>query len=698
MSLLSEIVSTVETINIKSVDETISQLGHQVQDAKKDVTRFIEDTFVNYAKKMRKNKYLLKEVEEINKKLEETSYVISKHREQQISTCKANLKNEGEKLSEIKYEMQYISELLNITNTIVETNNLKQELKYNEAILKLLKVSEFIKSVPQDECLYVMEVLQSNIKENMHLIMYQVGNKFKDNITYTSNNIDNKTVTNVKIKRKNSEMNEVCMALFSNNNHNILLLNKFTDFLFENVFTPVIQKNCNVNLNDDIEAYTLTLVVVNNDRNSYEQVFSNILKVAEYLKLGLTYSLSKELSIINYISNRITEKLAHLLIKECLEYTIPSTPQGLSQYESVKQRIENFEKRLIEYEIFKKDMMPLLEYANNIDILFINKKCKDYVETAVKIMKKDLHEYVEVGEPYKANSFLEATEFPRCTVSKSSIELLTLLTSMLDAAVASSEICSARITCTVVNILSSYISIVPEHHKKLLQTIPQQVALFYNNCLYLAYNLTKLQKKYSKLNENYSEYLFKIKSAGQDMFQSTVEQHKEQNDKIMKDAGILGLETLEKVEPQMEKCVRQCLRQQELLKTVWQKVLSYEDYNKSVGYILNGLCKFIIQATLRFVDISSEAAEQLGDVMKVIQGRGPKLFTEPKEINLYVESWYKFNELEFVLNTNLAGINDRWADGKGPLALQFEVLELRNLICALFQNTHVRSAVLDKIK
>lgn len=44
-------------------------------------------------------------------------------------------------------------------------------------------------------------------------------------------------------------------------------------------------------------------------------------------------------------------------------------------------------------------------------------------------------------------------------------------------------------------IINVYLSEVPKHHQKLLQTIPQQTALFYNNCMFLAHWVTKNSEK-----------------------------------------------------------------------------------------------------------------------------------------------------------------------------------------------------------
>lgn len=112
---------------------------------------------------------------------------------------------------------------------------------------------------------------------------------------------------------------------------------------------------------------------------------------------------------------------------------------------------------------------------------------------------------------------------------------------------------------------------------------------------------------------------------------------------------------------------------------------------------MNSVNQYLIPTILKLEDISAKAAEQLVDALNIIIARGPKLFSDPNEVCLYVESWNKLKELVFMLSSNLMDISDRWADAKGPLALQFEAVEVRQMIRALFSNTDRRAAVLSRI-
>ncbi len=63
-----------------------------------------------------------------------------------------------------------------------------------------------------------------------------------------------------------------------------------------------------------------------------------------------------------------------------------------------------------------------------------------------------------------------------------------------------------------------------------------------------------------------------------------------------------------------------------------------------------------------------------------------------------VGHWTTFTELQFILEASMQDIVDRWAEGKGPLAMVFNASEIRSLIRAIFQNTDRRAAALAKIR
>lgn len=62
-----------------------------------------------------------------------------------------------------------------------------------------------------------------------------------------------------------------------------------------------------------------------------------------------------------------------------------------------------------------------------------------------------------------------------------------------------------------------------------------------------------------------------------------------------------------------------------------------------------------------------------------------------------MKHWVKLQQIKMILNASMAQIAEQWADGKGPLTLNFRAEDIRHLIRALFQNTDRRANVLASI-
>lgn len=75
------------------------------------------------------------------------------------------------------------------------------------------------------------------------------------------------------------------------------------------------------------------------------------------------------------------------------------------------------------------------------------------------------------------------------------------------------------------------------------------------------------------------------------------------------------------------KIIRQCLRQLDLLKNVWQTILPELVYNKTMGTIVNDFCDEIVKKVMLCEDISSDVANGMVDICDTIIERIPAILT-----------------------------------------------------------------------
>jgi centromere/kinetochore protein ZW10 len=148
----------------------------------------------------------------------------------------------------------------------------------------------------------------------------------------------------------------------------------------------------------------------------------------------------------------------------------------------------------------------------------------------------------------------------------------------------------------------------------------------------------------------------------------------------------------------VDQAVRQFISQLSHNQKVWQGTLPDDVYYRSIGSLLNAGLEQVIQKILGLTDISAEMSGQFCTLFNQIVTKSPDLFKPDTSPDKYVRKWGKFREMITVLDSSLRVLEDRWAEGAGPLAKEFSADEVKQMIRAIFQNTERRAAVLSKIK
>lgn len=85
-------------------------------------------------------------------------------------------------------------------------------------------------------------------------------------------------------------------------------------------------------------------------------------------------------------------------------------------------------------------------------------------------------------------------------------------------------------------------------------------------------------------------------------------------------------QTTTELDPSSKKFIRQCLRQFDLLKNVWQTILPTMEYNKTMGKIINDFSNEIIRRILIIDDIPSSVCNDLVTILNTIIERVLDLF------------------------------------------------------------------------
>ncbi|XP_033954581.1 centromere/kinetochore protein zw10 homolog [Pseudochaenichthys georgianus] len=524
----------------------------------------------------------------------------------------------------------------------------------------------------------------------------------------------------------------------------------FSQVLLKNMLKPLVMfPSLSVRVTEQQEKGTVLALQSLEDspeeRSTPSQVYSKLLLVLTTLHSHLLDVSIGDKKLSAIVGELIWEEISRCIIHECLLYSIPNNSSQLEKYSAVIKETEEFEKSLKEMEYLQGDSTDLLKYSQDVNCHFARKKCKDVIVAARKLMTSEMHNTVKITPDYKLrlpklpapaseqkvkqesrkdevtmenSKQLSAWSLclPACRISESVQQLMELALNTLCESVGSSTQCALQLFFTVRNVFQLFDDVVPTYHKENLLKFPHLAAIQHNNCMYLAHHLLTLGHHFRAhlpplISEGVATFVDMVpgfRKLGAQCFLAQMHvQRAELLERLSTAHNFCNLDDEDNYIA-ANKAVRQVIHQLKQLGTVWQDVLPVGIYCKAMGNLLNTAITEVIAKIMMLEDISSEDGEHLHTLCQPLIEEGPLVFIPlaeenknrkyQEEVPLYVRKWSTFKELVIVLRANLQEIVDRWADRKGPLAVEFSSSEVKNLIRALFQNTERRAVALTKIK
>ncbi|XP_021924811.1 centromere/kinetochore protein zw10 homolog isoform X4 [Zootermopsis nevadensis] len=646
-------------VEILDLNDKVSDITQKIASLKFEVMSMMEDSYVTFNVLHQETIQLDGRVKELSSEMNQILTRVETQTKQGLQNSTGELERLSTSLQEATITMQLVRWLVDIDTVIKAAKQAQMQDCYFEAAKMLKSIGSLLEQCSDAE-LEIFDALTSEkalLEEHFLYDMMEIWHScLKWEEVDPEKGLKKVILT---VDKENTMKMEQMMQALNYFKHLDFYLRKFGNKVLKYLLEPLITQKSTVEIH---EGNNLAIIKVESYASSpkphYTVIFANIGDVFNFLYSHLNVVIEENVTLLNKLGEMISEEFCAFLIKNCLCDTIPSHSNDLEAYEVVAKATEDFQARLTEIGFISCSNQSILEYARNVNILFANKTCQLLLGRAREIMKKNLHDMMEIGPIIPSVELVKEEsvdtkhfdilkpeiklsnntfQFPKCQISKSAHELLMLVCEVLDEAVRSTDFCAIRLFCTARNIFELYSAVIPTHHKKFLETIPQQVGL-------------------ATLGEDPN------------------------------------------ITPSIERAVQQCLRQLELLQTVWKDVLPAIVYCKTVGCLLNALVEELIIRVTTVEDVPATTAVHLVTVFSIVIDRAPQVFQEPSEVHQFVRRWQKFRELVLILGASLRDIDDRWADGKGPLAHEFTPDEVKQLIRALFQNTERRSAILARIK
>uniref|UniRef100_A0A6B2E6P0 Centromere/kinetochore protein zw10 n=1 Tax=Phlebotomus kandelakii TaxID=1109342 RepID=A0A6B2E6P0_9DIPT len=696
MSFIREVLEISSDTHNADIRKNVQTLTGKIKKFQDQVRSFVNNRYVEFLPDLNQYEFyygdceiLFNETDDLLKTVEEM--VQMKPASEELQRCHENFRE--------------IAQGLRVTHKILKIDQLFKDIEEAKSTQEHLNVMNLIFEVngliqdPTDNIFKHLDCYE-NIKIRYYIenesMLYNLKLKFESLVQMKEKTFQNMKCVTVKISKNEDELQEIVTALVSAKYNS----RKMCEFLMENVFKPVITKPVSVEVDKEKDPQFVTLQLSYSTkkrededlRPNYKTVFQHIRNTFSCLG-HMNITLSETECVFKILRQCMKETFTKLIMSECLDYSIPDNMMEMNSSTLVDD-ITEFNKFLMEMLFFSEDDRELLNYAEKIELLFRNRFYRNILDNAVDIMQKDLHDMIPVAEKLGATDIgaIGQAIFPSCMVSKSTMELISLMERVLKEAEGSEAKVAQGLLSTISIILDRYLTEMPTYHAKLLLNIPQQTALFHNNCMYLAFWITK---NHSKGIETVFVMVKSLQHLGSEQFLNQIKNQRAQLMEILRGFDLSDVVSDLGIEP--PKAVRQCLRQLDLLKNVWQTILPDVVYNKTMGNLVNEFCNEVIRRILLAEDLPSAVSNELVEVCTTIIDRAPGIFADPLEVNVMVKSWGKLQQLKVMLGVSLAEITEQWSSGKGPLTLNYKSEEIKHLIRALFQNTSRRAVALNSI-
>ncbi|XP_031764920.1 uncharacterized protein LOC113509466 [Galleria mellonella] len=465
-------------------------------------------------------------------------------------------------------------------------------------------------------------------------------------------------------------------------------LGLFSNFFIEKLLHNVIKHNCDIFTDDHIGAVVFNIKIDLNDNKkpNYQTIFNNLTAVFEFLQSTLgSHLIDSDQTFIEIFAESIRKKFFDKIIEDCIKNNLPTCDSTYQNYKNIVIELDSFNKFLIELKFVKADESPLNKYINDTECVLYNKKCDKLLSDVRSYLFESLSYATSVvgSESVVPNdSILDVAVkedlwnhdkplfLPKCIVSQNVKKIMALIVEHLEESVKLPERYSQQLVVYIKDVAVMYQCVVPKKFKINLECCPLDIALFFNNCFYLAHSLLGPPWKVT-LPSNLSDQLMTVLL---ESIQNLRVLGLEKMSLYLQNQKNIITQKIETEEPTewthesydlFDNAVNSTMTLLKELKTSWFNVLPASMYEMSICTLIQALCQSILHRV--FADsrqINEELVYMLAVRLEDVTSEFLTLFEEPIQFENKINVWNKFTMLPQLLKAQLLETADLWNRNK----------------------------------
>ncbi|XP_050672878.1 centromere/kinetochore protein zw10 homolog [Leptidea sinapis] len=496
-------------------------------------------------------------------------------------------------------------------------------------------------------------------------------------------------------------------------------LGLFSDFFINKLLHNVIRHNCDIFTDDHVGALVFNIKIDLSDQSkpNLQTIVNNLTAVFEFLQSTLGSLLETETTFIEIFAKSIKTQFFSKIIEDCIRNNLPSCESSYENYKNIVIELESFNKFLVDLKFVEANKSPLDKYINDTECVLYNKKCDKLLADVRQLMNQSLsYQTLTVGTVFDTEneSLLDVTQrcvaydlsnplfLPKCVISQNVKKIMTIITEHLEECVKLPEKYSNKLVTYIKKIAVMYQSIVPYKFKVNLECCPLDIALFFNNCFYLAHSLLGPPWKNTLpapladfLNLTLLECIQDLRIVGLEKISIYLQSRKKFIIEQMETNELPW--TLESYDT-FNFGVNSSLRIMKELKSNWYNILPHKMYELALCTLVQALCQSMVgRIFAESTPVSEKLVYTLANRFIDTAEEIKCLFEDHAVLENKVEIWKRFAKMPQLLKAQMLEIAEMWNSCK-ELSESYICEEIRHIVKIRFPDNKYRLNILKEIQ
>lgn len=754
-SLVSDIVQKASTYHREVVDDTIERLVKKSGHLRGELYELVKQNYVAFDSYVNTTVTLEQRVQEVRDEYQKISSHIENdlsYRIAQTFDKKAEIES---KLKETRSRIDMIQHLVKIYQAIETGREHVQSGKYMLAAKQISNASNSLSGLAKEGCdALVFRALKSEHATVLSDLVLQLEEEWQKFVTWSPKVVPNEpsldVLSCVKLhvlvlsSVQEDHMKDVVSAMKCLSSLGVWekRARLFAHKILKLIIKPlVVHGSLKIRQSSNKGQIIVSLSKSETEMATITELYDMLLCIFQVIGLVVVQDYREEW--LEMVGGVVCPEVEELVVAHRLSTSIPRTLPELEDYEGVRGKTKEFEVAVEAMGLVEgRKMCKMSEYANDINAHFVMQKSQDMLVKARRILMRPIHDTVattSVDPVLKLNQILSSTtlsdetssgcatvadeaygsdisslsfKFPRCSVSKSVQDYVNHLYLTLKECVDSTNAASGfQLFHVARSMVDLFCAVLPSYHSSAISELPRVAAVQHNNCMYLAHHLITLGHQFHSrlpppLNQQSStfvDYIPIVRQLGDECFSAEMRKQSACVLRYLKSFRSFSKVSCDDQREIVWQAMQEAVLHISKLSKVYSDVLPTHMHCEAVGKLLDTCMSEVIRMVLAMEDITAADAAELHALLNMIVIKSSQVLLltqedgESNSVSKWCESWKKLKCLSLVLDASLLDITHMWGSGKGSLATEFSVGEVRALIKAIFRNTEHRAAALNKI-